>query len=81
MPATRNIGRRHRYARDRQNVITWLTQPLRRLTSWRGILLYYTTRVDARFNAEPPLARGETQLVVHAVSADDPGLELPGRRL
>ena len=37
-----------------------------------------TVRVEPRSDAEPPLARGETQLVVRAVSADAPGRELPG---
>ena len=37
-----------------------------------------TVRVEPRSDAEPPLARGETQLVVRAVSADAPGREFPG---
>ena len=37
-----------------------------------------TVRVEPRSDAEPPLARGETELVVRAVSADAPGREFPG---
>ena len=37
-----------------------------------------TVQVEPRSDAEPPLARGETQLVVRAVSADAPGREFPG---
>ena len=37
-----------------------------------------TVRVEPRPDAEPPLARGETQLVVRAVSAEAPGREFPG---
>jgi hypothetical protein len=37
-----------------------------------------TVRVEPRSDAEPPLARGETQLVVRAVSAHAPGREFPG---
>lgn len=37
-----------------------------------------TVRVTPRSDAEPPLARGETQLVVRAVSAEAPGREFPG---
>ena len=37
-----------------------------------------TVRVEPRPDAEPPPARGETQLVVRAVAADAPGREIPG---
>ena len=37
-----------------------------------------TVRVEPRSDAELPLARGETQLEVRAVSADAPGREFPG---
>ena len=37
-----------------------------------------TVRVEPRSDVEPPLARGETRLVVRAVSAEAPGREFPG---